>query len=153
MWPQVQSTQSSHISICTTGRAGQYRTGLLNACKALEHSPPISSKMCKWLSFYCWGIMALIWWLSEGGLSAGTLSSAGSLTGCCWGWELWQWSSGDRCWRNLFGSCPITTILWYLLKQRIWKRHWNNTEVNKGPWNSSFKPEFGIWRRKYNFLW
>lgn len=29
--------------------------------------------------------MALIWWLSEGGLSAGTLSSEGSLTGAAGG--------------------------------------------------------------------
>lgn len=115
---------------------------LLNACKALQHSPPIPSKMCKSLSSYCWEIMALIWWLAGGGLSAGTLSSEGSLTGCCWGWECWQHSSGQMLKESL-------CLLPYHNHNVIpWNRHWNNTKMNKGPWNSFFKPEFGIWRRK-----
>lgn len=62
------------------------------------------------------------------------------------GLNFWLHGSGARFCSNLLASCPITTILWYLLKQGIWKRHWNNMKVNTGPWSSLFKPEFGIWR-------
>lgn len=101
--------------------------------------------------------MTLIWWLTEGGLSAGTSSSEffhlkAPLPGAGGGENFDSEAQGPDAEGIFLCFCPITVVLWYLLKHRLWKRHWNNIKVSKGPWNSLFKPKFEIWRGKCNMV-